>query len=54
MNNGVKKEFLLFRIKVKRIIMYKKADRFGFTHPSTVKCSHELDDLLNRFQGICA
>ncbi|WP_420542309.1 aspartyl-phosphate phosphatase Spo0E family protein [Sporosarcina ureae] len=34
--------------------MYNKANRFGFTHPSVVKCSHKLDHLLNRAQGICS
>ncbi|REB11573.1 aspartyl-phosphate phosphatase Spo0E family protein [Sporosarcina sp. BI001-red] len=53
MKNFVTKKLLLFRIRVKRIVMYKKAGHFGFTHPSVVKCSCELDTLLNRFQGIC-
>lgn len=49
-----KMNLLLFRIKVKRIVMYKKAENLGFTHPSVVECSHELDILLNRVQGICS
>lgn len=54
MNKTIKMNLLLFRIKVKRIVMYKKASLFGFTHPSVVKCSHKLDNLLNRVQGICS
>ncbi|PIC73916.1 sporulation protein Spo0E [Sporosarcina sp. P26b] len=45
---------LSFRIKVKRMIMYKKANLFGFTHPSVVKSSRKLDHLLNKAQGICS
>lgn len=51
---GVERKVLLYRIKVKRIVMYKKAGRFGFTHPDVVKCSQQLDTLLNKAQGICA
>ncbi|PIC88025.1 hypothetical protein CSV72_02430 [Sporosarcina sp. P20a] len=47
----VKKNFLLLRIEVKRIIMYKKAAFLGFTHPSVVKTSQRLDTLLNRAQS---
>ena len=54
MNTKIKMGLLLFRIKVKRMVMYKKANHFGFTHPSVVKCSSKLDDLLNRAQGICS
>ncbi|MCM3758308.1 aspartyl-phosphate phosphatase Spo0E family protein [Sporosarcina aquimarina] len=49
-----KMNLLLLRIKVKRKVMYKKAEHLGFTHPSVVECSHELDILLNRVQGICS
>ena len=52
MKKDVKMNVLLFRIKVKRIVMYKKASLFGFTHPSVVKCSRKLDHLLNKAQGI--
>ncbi|WP_124070724.1 aspartyl-phosphate phosphatase Spo0E family protein [Filibacter tadaridae] len=54
MNKVCSKKVLLFRIKIKRIIMYKKAGHFGFTHPSVVECSQELDILMNRVQGICS
>ncbi|MDV6377917.1 aspartyl-phosphate phosphatase Spo0E family protein [Sporosarcina sp. GW1-11] len=54
MKNTIKKNLMLFRIKVKRIAMYKKAGHLGFTHPSVVKCSQELDNLLNKVQGICS
>ena len=53
MNKALKKNLLLFRIKVKRVMMYKKAGHLGYTHPSVVKCSHELDTLLNKVQGVC-
>ncbi|WP_156028879.1 aspartyl-phosphate phosphatase Spo0E family protein [Sporosarcina sp. D27] len=49
-----KMNLLLLRIKVKRKVMYKKAEHLGFTHPSVVECSRELDILLNRVQGICS
>ncbi|WP_432355467.1 Spo0E family sporulation regulatory protein-aspartic acid phosphatase [Sporosarcina sp. A2] len=54
MNMFATRNLLLFRIKVKRIVMYKKAGHLGLTHPSVVKCSHKLDTLLNRVQGICS
>lgn len=54
MINSVKKHLLLLRIKVKRMGMYKKAQLFGFTHPSVVECSQELDTLLNKAQRICS
>lgn len=38
-------------IKCKRK-MYRKAKHLGFTHPSVVQCSQELDDLINKYQGI--
>ena len=54
MKNFVTQKYLGVRIKIKRTIMYKKAEQHGFTHPSVVKCSSELDHLLNKAQGICA
>lgn len=54
MNKACKKALLLFRIKVKRMIMYKEAGYFGFTHPRVVQCSQELDSLLNKVQRICS
>ncbi|PIC59145.1 sporulation protein Spo0E [Sporosarcina sp. P12(2017)] len=53
MMKTAQRKFLLFRIEVKRIVMYKKAGFLGFTHPSVVKSSHSLDNLLNKVQGIC-
>ncbi|PIC72131.1 sporulation protein Spo0E [Sporosarcina sp. P16b] len=52
MNKSIKKKLLMLRIEVKRIIMYKKAEFLGITHPSVVRSSQRLDSLLNRVQGI--
>lgn len=45
---------LLFQIAIKRKIMYKKAKDYGFTHPTVVSCSQELDELLNKYQKIAS
>ena len=52
MDAGLKKKLLFIRIRMKKISMYKKAKNPGFTHPCVVECSHELDILLNKVQGI--
>jgi len=43
---------LLNEIKVKKRVMYLRANIFGRTHSSVVACSQELDTLLNKYQGI--
>ncbi|MEQ6355347.1 aspartyl-phosphate phosphatase Spo0E family protein [Lysinibacillus sp. M3] len=43
------KQFLKIKIEIKRKIMYRKAMDLGFTHPSVVDCSQELDVLLNKY-----
>jgi stage 0 sporulation regulatory protein len=43
---------LLEEISERKRNMYKKAKHFGFTHPSVVKYSQELDNLLNKYQGV--
>ncbi|MFB7157287.1 MULTISPECIES: Spo0E family sporulation regulatory protein-aspartic acid phosphatase [unclassified Lysinibacillus] len=43
------KQFLKMEIEIKRKIMYRKAKALGFTHPSVVDCSQELDVLLNKY-----
>ncbi|WP_342515294.1 aspartyl-phosphate phosphatase Spo0E family protein [Sporosarcina sp. FSL K6-1522] len=43
---------LSVRITYKRKMMYVKAKEFGYTHPEVVAHSQDLDDLLNRYQGI--
>ncbi len=48
----LEKHLLSVRINVKRTEMVKKAKSFGFTHPTVVSCSQELDLLLNRYQDI--
>ena len=37
-------------IEIKRKDMYTKAKQLGLTHPEVVKCSKELDVLLNKYQ----
>ncbi|ADC51227.1 MULTISPECIES: aspartyl-phosphate phosphatase Spo0E family protein [Alkalihalophilus] len=41
---------LTIKIELKRRQMFKLAKKYGFTSPQTVKCSQELDDLLNQVQ----
>lgn len=48
----MQKFILLKQIKVKRKRMYLNAKRFGFTHPTVVTCSQELDSLLNQYQKL--
>ena len=36
-------------IEIKRKDMYTQAKRLGLTHPEVVKCSQELDVLLNKY-----
>ena len=43
------KKMLKLQIEIKRKDMYKKAKSLGFTHPLVVKCSQELDLLLNKY-----
>jgi len=43
---------LLKKIDLKKRRMRSKARQLGLTHPSVVKCSQELDKLLNEYQGI--
>lgn len=47
-----KKRILSNQIKLKQQDMYAKANLFGFTHPIVVACSQELDQLLNKYQGL--
>ena len=37
-------------IEIKRKDMYTKAKQLGLIHPEVVKCSEELDILLNKYQ----
>uniref|UniRef100_UPI00406CB3ED aspartyl-phosphate phosphatase Spo0E family protein n=1 Tax=Sporosarcina sp. FSL K6-1522 TaxID=2921554 RepID=UPI00406CB3ED len=48
----LRKRMLSVRITYKRKMMYVKAKEFGYTHPEVVAHSQDLDDLLNRYQGI--
>ena len=51
---AMRKRILLGQIKLKQKDMYMKAQNLGYTHPSVVRCSQELDSLLNRYQGLKA
>jgi len=42
---------LLGQIQVKKRDMYKKAKHFGYTHPSVISCSQELDTLINKYHS---
>lgn len=48
------KNILLGQIKLKQKDMYLEAKIFGFTHPRVIRCSQELDDLLNTYQELDA
>lgn len=50
----MRKSILLGQIKSKQKDMYIKAANLGFTHPAVVRCSQELDHLLNKYQGFKA
>ncbi|MET1014799.1 MAG: aspartyl-phosphate phosphatase Spo0E family protein [Paenisporosarcina sp.] len=47
-----KRSVTVMQINIKKIEMMQKAKRYGRTHPSVVKCSQQLDVLLNQYQGI--
>ncbi|MFV8828285.1 aspartyl-phosphate phosphatase Spo0E family protein [Alkalihalobacterium sp. APHAB7] len=49
MKNGVE-EMLLYAIERKRSQMILLAEKYGYTSEATVKCSQELDKLLNLAQ----
>ena len=50
----MRKTVLLRQIKLKQKDMYLEAKIFGFTHPRVVRCSQELDTLLNKYQELDA
>jgi len=43
---------LLNQIYEKQKDMYLQAKNYGFTHPSVIRCSQELDTLLNTYQNL--
>lgn len=51
MKTVYKQMVLLRQINLKKKDMYKKAKHLGYTHALVVKCSQELDTLLNQYQG---
>lgn len=54
MKNLLSKKMLKLKIELKRKDMYRKAEVLGFTHPHVVKCSQELDALLNHYFDLAA
>ncbi|WP_042356669.1 aspartyl-phosphate phosphatase Spo0E family protein [Bacillus rubiinfantis] len=40
---------MIEEIKVKRELMIKSANKFGFTSDETIKYSQELDELINEY-----
>lgn len=40
---------ILEEIKVKRELMISYANQHGFTNVETIKCSQELDELINEY-----
>jgi len=44
------KQFLLGQIALKRKVMYHRAKHLGINHFSVIRCSQELDLLLNQYQ----
>ena len=50
----MRKKVLLRQIKLKQKDMYLEAKILGFTHPRVIKCSQELDTLLNNYQELDA
>ena len=41
---------MIAKIKVKRELMIKSANKHGFTSEETIKYSQELDELINEYQ----
>lgn len=52
MKLNVRHIILLMKIIVKRKNLYAKAHSFGLKDPRVVTCSQDLDELLNRYQGL--
>ncbi|WP_329958839.1 aspartyl-phosphate phosphatase Spo0E family protein [Sporosarcina sp. G11-34] len=52
MKNELNKKLLSVWIKFNQKIMYKKAKKYGFTHPYVVAHSQSLDVLLNKYQKL--
>lgn len=52
MNQTSDKELLESLIQLKRKEMYVVAYSLGYTHPSVVSCSQDLDILINQYQDI--
>jgi len=48
-NRIFSEKFLLAYIAIKKRIMYRRAKTFGFTHPTVVESSQELDVLINKY-----
>lgn len=48
----MKNKELLNQIYEKQKDMYLQAKNYGFTHPTVIRCSQELDTLLNTYQNL--
>ena len=54
MNNNQKTILIELELEIskKRDIMIKTGNKYGIKHPRTLKCSKELDVLLNKYQRL--
>lgn len=52
MKSWIIKSILLGKIVLKKRAMYRKAKLFGIKDSRVVTCSQNLDELLNKYQGI--
>jgi len=50
MTEIIKNKALLKEIEIKKRSMCFKAKKLGLSHPAVVRCSQELDALLNQYQ----
>ncbi|MDG5472530.1 aspartyl-phosphate phosphatase Spo0E family protein [Jeotgalibacillus sp. ET6] len=50
--NVYQQYILLKQINQKRVDMYNKAAKLGYTNHHVVQCSQELDTLLNQYQDM--
>ena len=48
----MKNKELLNQIYEKQKDMYLQAKNYGFTHHTVIRCSQELDTLLNTYQNL--
>lgn len=46
---SISQDGMIEEIKNKRELMIQSANAFGFTSETTIKCSQELDELINEY-----